>query len=264
MTRMTSSQQTPSQQAQTPQHTQRDVRIDVPSGRPSAPRHRLAARTATEQGDVVGLTATWTVPSLPRGTVLFAHGSGSGRFSPRNRRVARALADDGFATLLLDMLTPDEEVQDNVTAQHRFDIPLLSGRLLGALAWVRRELGGRPVGLFGASTGAAVALVVAAARPADVQAVVSRGGRPDLAGAALSKVVAPTLLVVGGDDPLVLELNERAAAELAGVRELYVVPGASHLFEEPGTLELVTEAARAWFDRHLVPAEAATAGEVTG
>jgi putative phosphoribosyl transferase len=205
------------------------------------------------------VSATWTLPLQARGVVVFAHGSGSGRFSPRNRAVAAALERARFGTLLLDLLTADEEEVDAITAELRFDIPFLTRRLLAALDWLGRTSGaGLPVGIFGASTGAAVALVAAAERPELVEAVVSRGGRPDLAGALLPKVRAPTLLIVGGNDDLVLELNERAAVELGGTRELYVVPGATHLFEEAGALERVIEAARAWYELYLQPG--ATAG----
>lgn len=183
-----------------------------------------------------------------RGTVLFAHGSGSSRFSPRNAFVAEALRQAGFATLLFDLLTDDEaENRANV-----FDIGLLAGRLDAAATWIRDTASGRslPLGFFGASTGAAAALVAAAGRD-DVRAIVSRGGRPDLAGQALPKVTAATLLIVGGDDPEVLSLNKAAYRRLGCTRQLEVVPGATHLFEEPGTLEAVVALARAWFEHHL-------------
>ena len=189
------------------------------------------------------------------GVVVFAHGSGSSRFSPRNRQVAAALNDAGFATLLIDLLTTEEERVDRATAALRFDIPLLAQRLVGASAWLARqpELAQLPVGYFGASTGAAAALIAAAERP-ETRAVVSRGGRPDLAGDALARVRAPTLLIVGERDPQVLDLNHSALAELgAHEKELAVVPGATHLFEEPGTLDEVTRLARSWFKRHLTP-----------
>ena len=183
-----------------------------------------------------------------RGIVLFAHGSGSSRFSPRNTYVADAMRKAGFATLLFDLLTNDEaDDRTNV-----FNIALLADRLDQAATWVREMASGRslPLGLFGASTGAAAALVAAAGR-GDVRAVVSRGGRPDLAGQALTKVTAATLLIVGGDDPDVLSLNETAYRRSHCTRRLEVVPGATHLFEEPGTLEAVVALARAWFGRHL-------------
>lgn len=199
------------------------------------------------EGDLV-------LPENAHGIVLFAHGSGSSRHSPRNRQVASMLNQAGFGTLLLDLLTPDEEDVDQFTRQHRFDIELLARRLVGAIDWLRREGGGPlPIGLFGASTGAAGALVAAAARPDDAGAVVSRGGRPDLAGVTLSQVRAPTLLIVGGADPIVLELNRRALELLAApVKQIVVVPGASHLFEEPGALEQVAHLAADWFNRYLV------------
>ncbi len=189
------------------------------------------------------------LPEDARGLVVFAHGSGSSRFSPRNNFVARELAKAGLATLLFDLLTP-EEGEDR---RKVFDIPLLAGRLLEAADWARGRPGleALPLGLFGASTGAAAALVAAAERPASVAAVVSRGGRPDLAGAALARVEAPTLLIVGGLDHVVIELNELARRQMRGPVELRIVPGAGHLFEEPGTLEQVVELARDWFLRWL-------------
>jgi dienelactone hydrolase len=206
----------------------------------------VPAGDAALEGDLV-------VPEHAAGVVLFAHGSGSGRHSPRNRQVAARLNDAGLGTLLIDLLTPAEEKVDRVSAQLRFDIDLLARRLIAAVDWLR----GAPahadrVGLFGASTGAAAALVAAAARPNNVSAVVSRGGRPDLAGPALPRVRAPVLLIVGGADDLVLELNRRAI-ELIGAEEkqLVVVPGATHLFEEPGALEQVATLAADWFSRHL-------------
>jgi dienelactone hydrolase len=200
----------------------------------------------------VALEGTLVVPERPLGIVLFAHGSGSGRHSPRNRRVAAALNGVGIGTLLLDLLTPEEERVDRVTARHRFDIDLLARRLVAAIDWLRdsrgRSLG---IGLFGASTGAAAALVAAAARQEDVVAVVSRGGRPDLAGPALTRVRAPTLLIVGGADEQVLELNRRALELLRTEKKLVVVPGATHLFEEPGALEQVARLAAEWFSSYL-------------
>jgi putative phosphoribosyl transferase len=188
------------------------------------------------------------LPKAPRGIVIFAHGSGSSRFSPRNQAVAAALVEAGLATLLLDLLTEDE-------AAHRanvFDIDLLARRVSDAVAWAqsRADLKTLPIGLFGASTGAAAALKAAAARPDQVAAVVSRGGRPDLAGADLERVRAPTLLIVGGDDEPVLSWNRQAGRRI-GVCRLAVVPGATHLFEEPGALEAVTALAKDWFVEHL-------------
>ncbi|MBI2201199.1 MAG: dienelactone hydrolase family protein, partial [Armatimonadetes bacterium] len=185
--------------------------------------------------------------------VLFAHGSGSSRFSPRNRFVAHSLNRGGFATLLIDLLTAEEDEIDQMTRQMRFDIPLLVQRLVDILDWMSADATVRalPVGLFGASTGAAAALIAAAQRPGVVQAVVSRGGRPDLAASVLAQVRAPTLLIVGERDPAVLDLNREALAQLTGERDLVTVPGATHLFEEPGTLEQVAAAATAWFRRHV-------------
>ncbi|TDB77238.1 dienelactone hydrolase family protein [Micromonospora sp. KC721] len=204
-----------------------------------------------------GLPADIDGPDDATGLVLFAHGSGSSRHSPRNVAVARVLQQRGLATVLVDLLTPDEDALDAVTAELRFDIGLLADRLAGIVDWLGTEpsLGRLPVGLFGASTGAAAALVAAAARPDRVAAVVSRGGRPDLAGSALSAVRAPTLMLVGGLDEQVITLNEQAAGQLAAPHELRIVPGATHLFEEPGTLEQVAAAAGDWFCTHLpVPA----------
>ena len=183
------------------------------------------------------------------GIVLFAHGSGSSRQSPRNRRVALKLHEAAIATLLIDLLTPDEEAADRTTGEHRFNIDLLARRLIGAIDWLRA--GPLRIGLFGASTGAAAALVAAAERPKDVAAVVSRGGRPDLAGVSLRQVRAPTLLIVGGADELVLELNRAALQLLQAETRLVVVPGATHLFEEPGALEEVARLAAEWFSRYL-------------
>jgi dienelactone hydrolase len=199
------------------------------------------------------LGGSLTLVAGASGIVLFAHGSGSSRFSPRNRQVAAALNDAGLATLLIDLLTADEERVDRATAALRFDIPLLAQRLVGATDWLveQPERARLAVGYFGASTGAAAALIAAAERP-EARAVVSRGGRPDLAGVALSRVRAPTLLIVGERDPQVLKLNEAAFATLAAERkELEVVAGATHLFEEPGTLDEVTRLARTWFEEHL-------------
>jgi putative phosphoribosyl transferase len=187
------------------------------------------------------------------GVVLFAHGSGSSRFSPRNRFVAKVLQQRQIGTLLFDLLTGEEERVDERTAQLRFDIPMLAERMVGATRWLEEHLGERklPFGLFGSSTGAAAALVAAAKLPASVGAVVSRGGRPDLAADALGQVEAPTLLLVGGLDHVVIGLNEEALAQLRCEKKLQIVPGATHLFEEPGTLEQVADLAAAWFIRHL-------------
>lgn len=195
------------------------------------------------------LTADQVIPANARGVVLFAHGSGSSRRSPRNIQVAEVLQAAGFGTVLADLLTAEEEVRDARTAELRFDIALLAGRLVALVDWVRRQHP-LPLGLFGASTGAAAALIAAARRPADVGAVVSRGGRPDLAGAALTEVKAPTLLIVGGADETTLGLNRQAMATMPGA-ELHIVPEATHLFPEPGALEAVADQAAAWFDTHL-------------
>jgi dienelactone hydrolase len=189
------------------------------------------------------------LPPAPPSVVLFAHGSGSSRFSPRNRAVAAALREAGLGTLLLDLLTPSEERIDDATRRLRFDIPLLTRRLVAAIDWLGAEpdTEALPVGLFGASTGAAAALRAAAERPARIGAVVSRGGRPDLADEALPQVRAPVLLLVGGLDEDVLRLNRAAARRMTAPHRLEVVPGATHLFAEPGTLEQVAAAARDWF-----------------
>jgi dienelactone hydrolase len=201
----------------------------------------------------VVLEADIAVPDNASGTVLFAHGSGSSRHSPRNRYVAEELQDAGLATVLADLLTPEEEQLDARTAALRFDVPLLAARVTELTDWLAEHepFAGTGVGLFGASTGAAAALVAAAARPYRVQAVVSRGGRPDLAGELLRLVRQPTLLVVGGRDPTVLELNREATKQLAGEARLEVVPAATHLFAEPGALEQVVTLARQWFVRYL-------------
>jgi putative phosphoribosyl transferase len=203
----------------------------------------------------VMLEGTLGVPEAAGGVVLFAHGSGSGRHSPRNRRVAEVLRGGRLATLLIDLLTAEEEAVDLHTRHLRFDIDLLAERLVAAIDWMEREEMTRtlPVGLFGASTGGGAALVAAARRPHRVQAVVSRGGRPDLAAEALPVVQAPTLLIVGSRDTMVIQLNEEARARMRGDVRLEIVPGATHLFEEPGALENVAELARDWFTRHLSP-----------
>ena len=196
-------------------------------------------------------------PEKAHGIVLFAHGSGSSRHSPRNRFVAGALNDGGIATLLFDLLTPEEEAIDRRTAELRFDVGLLAKRLAAATLWTgsQQRLRGLKVGYFGASTGAAAALIAAAALPHAVSAVVSRGGRPDLAGEHLRAVRAPTLMIVGGADDLVLQLNRQALAMMRAERDLVVVPGATHLFEEPGALEQVARLSRAWFQRYLLKKE---------
>jgi putative phosphoribosyl transferase len=193
------------------------------------------------------------VPERAAGLVIFAHGSGSSRFSSRNRAVAEFLDTNRFGTLLLDLLTREEESVDTRTREHRFDIDLLGRRVVLATDWAqdRPDLRQLPIGYFGASTGAAAALIGAAARPAVARAVVSRGGRPDLAGDALSKVQAPTLLIIGGDDEPVIEMNRDAMKQMRAPVELEIVPGATHLFEEPGTLNRVMDLASNWFRRHL-------------
>ncbi len=198
---------------------------------------RVATADATLEGDL-------TIPDQAHGVVLFAHGSGSSRQSPRNRFVAQQLNEAGFATLLIDLLTAAEDEVDRATTHLRFDIRLLAGRLVGATDWTGQqpELQRLPIGYFGASTGAAAALVAATRRADQVAAIVSRGGRPDLAGHALRQVRAPTLLLVGGNDPVVLALNQAALAQLhAPHQELVIVPGAGHLFEESGALEAVAQ-----------------------
>jgi putative phosphoribosyl transferase len=215
--------------------------------------------------DAVELAGDLAIPPDAAGVVLFAHGSGSGRHSPRNRFVASALQQAGLATLLLDLLTGEEETADQDRAELRFDIALLAGRLEGAMDWLDDDprTAALPLGLFGASTGAAAALVAAADRPERVAAVVSRGGRPDLAGPSLGLVRAPTLLLVGGNDRIVLELNRSAANELGAEHRIEVVPGASHLFEEPGTLEQVAARAADWFGHRLGPPGSRNGGRRT-
>ncbi|MFF5158106.1 dienelactone hydrolase family protein [Streptomyces sp. NPDC000348] len=213
----------------------------------------MVSESVTVPSGAAALSGDLVIPAGARGMVLFAHGSGSSRLSPRNRAVATALQEAGFGTLLLDLLTREEEREDDATGRHRFDIGLLARRLADAVDWLGRRPDGMdlPVGLFGASTGAAAALVAAAERPGRVSAVVSRGGRPDLAGDALGLVACPVLLVVGGDDETVLGLNREAAGRLSAAHRVHVVPGATHLFPEPGALEQVAELAAGWFRDHL-------------
>ena len=198
------------------------------------------------------LAGNLNIPVSATALVLFAHGSGSSRHSPRNQFVARTLNDTGLATLLFDLLTPEEELVDTRTAELRFDIDLLAKRLVHATKWAKRQEQTRDlrIGYFGSSTGGGAALVAAAQLPNDVDAVVSRGGRPDLAGAALSRVQAPTLLIVGGQDDIVIELNEQARDQMRCEVKLEIIPGATHLFEEPGALEQVAKLARDWFLLH--------------
>lgn len=200
-----------------------------------------------------GIIGDLSVPHHARGIVIFAHGSGSSRHSSRNRFVADALNQAGLATLLLDLLTADEERVDLRTRHLRFEIGLLARRLMEATHWTLQDdrAGRLPIGYFGASTGAAAALIAAAELPDSVRAVVSRGGRPDLAGDALPRVKAPALLIVGGDDVPVIELNNQAMSQLRCEKQLVIVPGATHLFEEPGTLEQVADLATRWFEKYL-------------
>lgn len=212
-----------------------------------------AERTVSINTKGVSLQGTLTIPDRARGVVLFAHGSGSSRHSPRNRFVAEQLQRARLGTLLIDLLTTDEEAVDIRTRELRFDIGLLADRLVGTIDWLLSEKDTRnlSIGLFGASTGGGAALVTAARAPEHVGAVVSRGGRPDLAGTDLPKVKAPTLLIVGGRDQVVIDLNQRAMSQMRAPVQLAIVPGATHLFEEPGTLEQVAELAGDWFVRHL-------------
>jgi pimeloyl-ACP methyl ester carboxylesterase len=208
-------------------------------------------------GQVV-LEGNLIVPSDATGIVLFAHGSGSSRFSARNRYVAEELREGGLGTLLIDLLTPQEEAIDIRTAHLRFNIGMLADRLVTTTEWLgQTEFGDLPIGLFGASTGGGAALVAAARAPERIAAVVSRGGRPDLAGPALPHVKAPTLLIVGGNDIPVIQMNQEAYDRMTCERRLEIVPGASHLFEEPGTLEIVARLARDWFKKYLTRRSAA-------
>ncbi len=203
-------------------------------------------------GNVV-VEGTLTLPSGVKGVVLFAHGSGSSRFSPRNQYVAKEFNKAAIGTLLFDLLTQEEEETDMVTAEYRFNIPLLAQRLIGATEWLRLDSPTKKLafGYFGASTGAAAALIAAAKLPNEVAAVVSRGGRPDLAADYLPRVVAPTLLLVGGLDTEVIELNKEAMDQMTAEKKLTIIPGATHLFEEPGTLEQVAKFSKDWFLRYL-------------
>jgi dienelactone hydrolase len=207
---------------------------------------RVDVGTASVEGDL-------HVPARASGLVIFVHGSGSSRFSPRNRAVARVLEEHGHGTLLLDLLTRDEEARDTVSRDLRFDIPLLGRRVVAITDWVqsRPDLWPLPIAFFGASTGAAAALIAAATRPEVTRAVISRGGRPDLAGDALSRVLAPTLLMVGSEDVPVLELNRGAMRRMRAPVQLKLVEGATHLFEEEGALEQVAALAADWCDQHL-------------
>jgi len=223
-------------------------------GNATTPRALSAHETTvTIPAGSVTVDGTFAVPEGAHGVVLFAHGSGSSRHSPRNRYVAEELRLGGLGTLLVDLLTPSEEAVDNDTRALRFDIDLLAERLLAAMHWLANDdaTRGLPLGLFGASTGAAAALVAAAREPDRVSGVVSRGGRPDLAGPALPNVRAPSLLIVGSRDEAVIELNERARARMTAPVELVIVRRATHLFEEPGTLEEVARLTREWFVQHL-------------
>ena len=218
--------------------------------RPQDQRESRPVIVATDSADLAGDLA---VPEGARGIVVFAHGSGSSRLSPRNQFVARELRGARLATLLFDLLTAEEDEVDEVTREYRFDIDLLARRLVGATDWLAEQPEAQElkIGYFGASTGSAAALMAAAERPTLVRAIVSRGGRPDLAAPALPRVLAPTLLIVGGNDEQVLDMNKKAMAQMRAQKELAIVEGATHLFEEPGALEEVARLARGWFARHL-------------
>jgi putative phosphoribosyl transferase len=243
-----------------PESSAHGIRVGTDE-RPSADRGAALPfddLSGQEQAVRIPADDTWVAGDLmsPReatGIVVFAHGSGSSRHSSRNRMVARLLHQRGLATLLMDLLTADEEEAERYTRHLRFDIGLLAGRLQAAVGWLHRQAAteGLPVGLFGASTGAAAALVAAARRPDEIAAVVSRGGRPDLAGDHLGDVQAPTLLIVGGADEVVVGLNQQALDQLRAEARLTVIPGATHLFEEPGALEEVARLAGDWFDDHF-------------
>ena len=218
-----------------------------------AAKQKIFSREIEIRTDSVGLSGELTIPGGATGIVLFAHGSGSSRFSPRNKHVAKVLQNAGLGTLLFDLLTANEEAVDAYTRHLRFDIGLLAQRLVAAAEWLQNyeEARSLKVGFFGSSTGGAAALVAAALLGEKVGAVVSRGGRPDLAGAALEKVTPPVLLIVGGYDDIVIQLNEQAYERLKCEKTLKIVAGASHLFEEPGTLEAVAQLAADWFARYL-------------
>lgn len=226
------------------------------AGAPSMEATQITRVTVPVAGQ--SLSGDLGMPPEAHGIVLFAHGSGSSRHSPRNRYVAWTLQRRKVATLLIDLLAPREEAVDERTAEYRFDIPLLAGRLVSIVDWLRRQkdTARLPIGLFGASTGAGAALIAAAARPDEIAAVVSRGGRPDLAGLVLREVTAPTLLIVGGLDAPVIQMNREAIRQMHGEVRFEIVPGATHLFEEPGALERVAELAGEWFDRTLYPGPA--------
>ena len=215
---------------------------------PQVARHQVTVTAGTVQ-----LDGNLNIPKRAFGVVLFAHGSGSSRLSPRNQYVAHTLQQQGLATLLIDLLTADEEQHEARTRHLRFDIGLLTGRLIAATDWLKENSDTQelPLGYFGASTGAAAALAAAAERPNEVRAIVSRGGRPDLAGDSLPRVQAPTLLIVGGQDTVVIDLNREAFSRLTVERKLQIIPGATHLFEETGALEEVARLAGQWFDIYL-------------
>lgn len=226
-----------------------------------SPQHANQTTIALSNGvELKGFLQSWEGAS---GLIVFVHGSGSSRFSARNAHVAQFLRDSGFATLLMDLLTASEEQIDAITRELRFDIPLLAERVTATLDWLAKHaaVGGLPIGLFGASTGAAAALIAAAAQPTRVRAVVSRGGRPDLAANALAAVRSPTLLIVGGDDTEVLRLNRMAMSRIPAPTQLVTIEGAMHLFEEPGTLDQAAQHAANWFKRHLRLASAGVGGQ---
>jgi putative phosphoribosyl transferase len=237
--------------------TDDEVRDLLARGAAELPPAGIEREVRVEAGGAT-LSGTLAIPAEPRGLVLFAHGSGSGRHSPRNRFVAEQLREVGMGTLLMDLLTPAEEAEDQRTRALRFDIGRLADRVAAAIGWLGQQPStrGLPIGLFGASTGAAAALIAAAARPDAVEAVVSRGGRPDLAGEALERVRAPSLFLVGGRDEQVLELNRGAMARMRAPVRLEIVPGAGHLFEEPGALAAVAALAGEWLARHLAGGKA--------
>ena len=236
-------------------HILQSVRTDAGGARPPNPGNQndSVVRAVRIETDGVVLDGDLAIPAAAGGLVIFAHGSGSSRHSRRNIAVAEALQQRGLATLLLDLLTPEEEAVDARTAHIRFDIPLLASRLVAAAEWasVQPDTRALPIGLFGASTGGGAALIAAAARPGAITAVVSRGGRPDLAGEALTRVTAPTLLIVGEKDDVVLQLNAQARAAMTAPVELTIVPGATHLFEERGALEAVAKLAGEWFVEYV-------------